>query len=333
MKTPKIKIFVDAHCFDTEYQGTRTFLKGIYNILAQKGDVHIYLGALDIDNLKTHFPRSENISYLQYKNNFRLFRLAVDIPSLISKNHIDYAHFQYITPFQKRSKQIVTIHDILFAEYPEAFPLLYRLQRRYLFQRSCRASDIVTTVSGYSKMSIEKHFNIYGKSVHLIPNGVGSSFFEPFQKKLAKEFIYRKYGFTKMLLCVSRIEPRKNHILLLRSFLDLKLYDKGYHLIIIGHQSIQVPAFTAILNALDEKIRNYISIIKQVNDQDLLQFYRAAELFVYPSGAEGFGIPPLEAAATGAPVICSNATAMRDFTFFEKDHVDPLDTERLNSRI
>jgi glycosyltransferase involved in cell wall biosynthesis len=60
-----------------------------------------------------------------------------------------------------------------------------------------------------------------------------------------------------------------------------------------------------------------------IDDTDLLEFYRAAEVFVYPSMAEGFGIPPLEAAAVKIPVLCSNTSAMSDFVFFGEYHFDP----------
>ena len=62
---------------------------------------------------------------------------------------------------------------------------------------------------------------------------------------------------------------------------------------------------------------------QHADDSDLLQFYRAATVFVYPSKAEGFGIPPLEAAAAKIPVLCSNSSAMSDFTFFGDNHFDP----------
>jgi len=64
---------------------------------------------------------------------------------------------------------------------------------------------------------------------------------------------------------------------------------------------------------------------KDIDDGDLLQIYRAATLFVYPSKAEGFGIPPLEAAALQIPVLCSNTSAMKDFAFFGPCHFDPYD--------
>lgn len=329
----RTRIFVDAHCFDTEYQGTRTFIKGIYSFLAQKQNVHLFLGSFDNDNLKKAFPVSSNVTFVQYKSKSTFLRLAIEIPFTVRKYKIHYVHCQYITPFIKNCKHIVTIHDVLFEEYPKEFPAGYRLIRKFLFKRSARKADIVTTVSGYSKKSIQKHFGISSEKIHIIANGIDKSFFQTHDKNEAKEYITEKYGIGKFVLLVSRFEPRKNHHLLLKAFLGLKLYEKSYHLVLPGHQSIKSPVFTNLLASLDEQIRNYIFISEKITDEDLLQFYRAAEVFVYPSIAEGFGIPPLEAAATGIPVICSNTTAMNDYHFFGSDHIDPFDYDTLKGRL
>lgn len=70
-----------------------------------------------------------------------------------------------------------------------------------------------------------------------------------------------------------------------------------------------------------------------VDDADLLEFYRAAQAFVYPSRAEGFGIPPLEAAALRIPVICSNTSGMEQFGFFGEYHIDPYDLDLLKTKL
>jgi len=129
----------------------------------------------------------------------------------------------------------------------------------------------------------------------------------------------------RFLLYVSRIEPRKNHRLILQAWLDLKLYEQGIHLVFLGHETIPVPSLGRMLDSLPASIRKFIYINSEVEDGDLLEMYRAAALFVYPSRAEGFGIPPLEAAAMRVPVLCSNTSAMKDFSFFGNNHFDPCD--------
>jgi glycosyltransferase involved in cell wall biosynthesis len=101
---------------------------------------------------------------------------------------------------------------------------------------------------------------------------------------------------------------------------------------LIGHQSIPSPDFDALLAQLSFEIRSYIFISNAVTEDELLLFYRAALLFVYPSKAEGFGIPPLEAAASPTPVVCSNGSAMQEFDFFGPGHIDPEDYDDMQDR-
>lgn len=325
MKTQvTIKIFVDAHVFDGKYQGSRTFIKEIYNILAAKEDVQLYLGAYDTGNLQQYFAGNENIHFVRYRSRSAFIRLIYDIPSIIKKHGIQYAHFQYIIPPLKNCRFIVTTHDLVFNESPQDFPLLYRLFKNFLFKRSAKKADILTTVSSYSKRSIQKFFKLAAQKIHVIPNGVSNLFFADYDKENAKQYIKSKFGIEKIILLVSRLEPRKNHMLLLQAFAELKLYEQGHYLVFLGwHENIKNKAFDTMMKNLPEACKSYIFMQNTINDNDLLQFYRAAQVFVYPSRAEGFGIPPLEAAAVKIPVLCSNISAMSDFDFFGAFHFDP----------
>lgn len=329
-----IRLFVDAHVFDQEFQGTRTFIREIYTRLAGKKGLLLYLAAYDTENLEKVFPQSDGVRYIKFRSKSSLIRLSYEIPALLKRHAIDYAHFQYICPPVKRCKYIVTLHDVIFSEYPDEFSLLYRMGKKMLFKRSAGMSDIITTVSEYSKRSIRKFLDVDpGIPIHVVPNGVGPEFFEPYDKQQSKDRLLEKYGLGKFILYVSRIEPRKNHVFLLKAYLQEELYKKGYSLVLLGHQSIKIPAFDKLLQELPDHIRKYIFLDSRIGDKDLLDFYKAAELFVYPSRAEGFGIPPLEAAALRIPVICSNTSAMEEYAFFGDYHIDPFDLGLLAAKL
>jgi len=328
-----IRLLVDAHVFDGEFQGTRTFIEGIYNIIAHKKNVELYLAANDIPNLKLHFPTAKNIHYVELKSDSSVRRLVYEFPSIIRKYEIEYAHFQYIPPPIKLCKYIVTTHDVIFNEYPEEFSTAYRTIKNFLYKKGAQRADIITTVSEYSKKSIEKYLDIESDKIHVIPNGVSPQYLLTYNKFQAKQYIRTKFGFDKYILFVSRIEPRKNHILLLNAFLDLELHLKGYRLVFLGNKTLKTSPFESALEELSPDLRRFIFLSSEVNNKDLLGFYRAADLFVYPSKAEGFGIPPLEAAALGIPVICSNTSAMSDFSFFGENHIDPNDYDAFRKRI
>ena len=254
----------------------------------------------------------------------------IDIPKLIQQNKIDYAHFQYIVPPIKKCKYIVTIHDVLFLDYPIYFPLLYRIKNKVLFKYSAKKSEYVLTVSEYSKEKIEKHFNI--SNVKIIPNAIDSVFFEKFEKKKEIQIVKTKFNLENYFLFVSRWEPRKNHHNLLKTYVENK-YFKKYKLVFVGDDAINNKAYNEYYRLLDDEIKANIIRLKKINYSDLIHLVRAASLSVYPSFAEGFGIPPLESIASCVPTICSNTTAMSDFDFIGDCLFDPSSPIDMNNKI
>lgn len=328
----KPNIFVDGRVFDTEFQGTRTYIENIYSIIDKIGDFNIYLASENPQYTSSFFPRSNNICFIKYKSQSKLSRVLIEIPSLVAQYKIEAAHFQYIVPPVRNTIQVVTIHDILFKDFPAEFNLKYRWGKGTLFYFSAKRADLVTTVSDYSKRAIQRHFHIPENDIHVVPNGVSPSYFLSYEKKESKQVVLNKYGVSNFLLYVSRIEPRKNQLAVLEAYLDLKLYNKDKKLVFIGKKSIPVPQIDAILASLNSEIKKQIYFFENISNSDLMLFYKSADLFIYPSKAEGFGIPPLEAAALEVPTICSQSTAMADFAFFGENHINP-DKETIKSAI
>jgi glycosyltransferase involved in cell wall biosynthesis len=337
MAAKKIKLFVDAHVFDKEYQGAQTFIRELYTqLLANHPDLEIYFGAYDTVNISKIFPGVPKANILPYKKRgIGLLRYLFDIPAYTKKHRFDFAHFQYIAPRNSPGcKYVVTLHDILFNDFRQDFSFLYRISRNLLFGSSIKRAHIKTTVSAYSKQRICSYYNIPEADVHIIQNGVNDALMQ-FQssKQEAIEVVEQNFGVKNFILYTSRVEPRKNQLLLLKSYLKLELYKRGIALVFIGKDSINISALTKLINNLSGEQKQLFYWIKQVSQSNLAAFYRACKLFVYPSKAEGFGIPPLEAAICGAPVLCSSATAMQDFTFFEPYRFDSADENDFEQKL
>jgi glycosyltransferase involved in cell wall biosynthesis len=329
-----MRILVDAHVFDEAHQGTRTYIKGIYSelIALHPANIKIFFCATNTANLENEFGKHDHVEYIRLKSSNKFIRLAVEFPALIFRHKIDFAHFQYISPLIKLCREIVTIHDVLFLDFPEFFPLKYRTSKSFLFKRSSKRADLIFTVSEYSKQALNRHFKLPLQKIQLTPNAVSAAFFA--QKNLpAIATLKTKYKLRKYLLYVSRIEPRKNQILLLRVFHELGLHTKGYDLVFIGRTDIEAREFTDYLEQLEPEERSHIAVLENIGSEELNLFYSGCELFVYPSLAEGFGIPPLEAAASGCDVLCANTTAMMDFDFFGAALFNPHDPEELKTKI
>lgn len=316
----KIKLLVDAHVFDDSYQGTTTYLKGLYSALAKDDAFEITLAAHNIEHLKTVFTNPA-FKFHRLTAGSKYKRLASELPALIRVKRFDFAHFQYITPLLHKCCYINTIHDLLFLDFPDYFPFSYRFTKKYIFKMSARKSDIICTVSEYSRQALVKHFGISHNKITVTPNAVDL----PVTTAVD---IRAKHQLDKYILFVSRMEPRKNHYGMLKVFVELELYRQGYKLVFVGRTNdVGADVYHTYLAGLSPEIKNAVKHIENISYDELAGFYKYASLFVYPSLAEGFGIPPLEAALMNCKVLCSDKTAMADFTFFGNYLFNPEDME------
>jgi glycosyltransferase involved in cell wall biosynthesis len=333
LSNKQVSILLDAHVFDYEFQGSRTYLKELYKLLLSNSNYTFIFASQNISILKQEFGELPNLKYvkLQSKNSF--IRLLLEYPLIIYRYKPNFAHFQYICPPIKLCKYILTTHDLLYFDYPAYFPAKDILLKKTLFRISLKLSDIITTVSTYSKESIIYHCKINSDRIGITPNGVSSIFFEEYVKSDSVFYIKNKFNVSKYILYVSRIEPRKQQTSILSVFLNNELYKRGYNLVFIGKRSIEDRELNNLISSIEPEILNHIFFFDKISENDLVYFYRAADLFVYPSIAEGFGIPPLEAGAARIPVVCSSLTAMSEFDFFEENHVSADNYEILQNAV
>ncbi|WP_291089876.1 MULTISPECIES: glycosyltransferase family 4 protein [unclassified Empedobacter] len=328
-----MKIFVDGYLLNREYQGTRTYITELYKALSVLDkSIKITYGIDDLtDELKNEFRDFPTMGFYVFKEKNKWKRMFTEYAEL-SRNY-DYMHFQYIIPFRKanqKCKYINTIHDVLFLDFKKDFPFFYRLSRRILFGWSAKKCDLLLTVSEYSKKRISTHFNLNLEDIYTTPNGVNEKFLKNYNKSQVQKIIEDKYKIKKYILYVSRIEPRKNQLQLLKLFVNTKKVNQEYQLVFVGKKSLEADEFSTYFNSLDHSIKNKIKYFEQIENEFLVDIYKAADFFVYPSLCEGFGIPPLEAGAAEIPVLCNNATALSDFGMFKTYLID-FNTEKLSS--
>ncbi len=321
-------VFIDCYVFEGEFQGTRTFIKEVYTKLFYLESLKVsyqrnryYLVCYESENLKDEFINYDFLVFIKPKFKNRIIRLLFEYPIIILKNKINLAHFQYIVPPIKFCKYVNTIHDILFCDNPSFFPLKYRIKNYILFYISFLLSDVITSVSRNSVESIERNFKSK-KVVYLTPNGVNENYFKYSSIVTSEEFLFAN-NLRNYLLFVSRFEPRKNHLNLLMAYVE-GLHYHDYDLVYIGSKTLDCSDFYDYFNSLDEEVKSHVRILHDgVTNSLLMEYYFHCSSFIYPSLLEGFGIPPLEASAMGKHVICSNTTAMEDFSFYSETHIFP----------
>lgn len=334
MSKKKIRLLIDARVLEGEAQGSATYLRELYRAFMHAyGDQYeLFFAAENEQAIRDQFPKQYSFGFIPLHTGSRMRLYGQVFPKLIKEWKIDWAHFQYMVPFFKKCGHIVTTHDVLFLDFPQQFPWTYRTSRRILFKLAFWNSDIKVTVSDYSKRAISQHFGVRSEEIVVTPNAVRAQYFAEHDKDKVRQELETKHGIKDFVLFVSRLEQRKNHRLLLDAFEKLDLY-KDYQLVFVGNNSLDDVALQELVEEALRKYSGRFHWFRQVDEALLMQLYRGAKTFVYPSLAEGFGIPPLEAAACLVPILCASNTAMTDFTFFGDNLFDAAQTEQFYGKL
>ncbi len=229
------------------------------------------------------------------------------------QQQIDLFHFPYFDPFfltlpfKKLGKTIITIHDLTPIIFPELFPIGIKGRVKYSIQKQVsKRADAIITDSESSKKDIIKLLSIKDNKVFSIPLAAGEHFKKFTVSHAQKENVLKKYNIPeKFALYVGDATPNKN----LPSLIDaVRIADVP--LVIVGGAIAKEdidrkhPWNKDIVYAQQAAFKNKkIKIVGFVSDDDLVFLYNIATVFVFPSLYEGFGLPILEAAACGCPVI------------------------------
>jgi glycosyltransferase involved in cell wall biosynthesis len=216
--------------------------------------------------------------------------------------------------------QVITIHDLGFYTHPEWYSFKFKAFYNFLIPKIIRNSKQIITVSEFSKKEITKHFAVRQDKVEVVYNAVSSSFFSTPSLPTRDQKDY--------LLAVSSLDPRKNFRHLIKAFNAIS--GNAVELYIVGSES-KTFADPEIKSLIVQNPR--IKLLGYVTDEQLVQLYQHAKLFIYPSLYEGFGIPPLEAMACGCPTIVSDLDVMKEIFADACHFIDPHDLADLTNSI
>lgn len=206
-------------------------------------------------------------------------------------------------------KRLTTIHDLFHLAYPRLLNRLERFYAGFLIKQAAYRSDQIITDSHFSKSELCKYTNIVADRIEVIPLAVDLERFSP---KKENDQILEKFNIKKkFLLYVGNLKVHKNIQALLLAF-DL-LDKQGFSeidLICVGNSKDMKRLNGSCVKETLHHVKHRIHFVGNVSDEELVSFYRTAELMIFPSLYEGFGLPPLEAMACGCPTICSYAASL-----------------------
>ena len=259
----------------------------------------------------------------------RMVWLQTLAPQALRRVHADVAHFTNgMMPLVSPVPTVVTIHDTSLTLYPRYHPPRRVLLNRPLVNLAARRADAVITVSQSAKRDIVQVYDVDPERVHVIHEAAAPSFY-PIRDRSELQRVRRRYGLhDRIILYVGTIEPRKNLPLLIDAFARLRRSgDLNHQLVCVGPYGWLSRGIEACIER--SGVADSIKLTGYVPFSDLPALYSSAEIFVFPSVYEGFGLPVVEAMACGVPVITGRTAALAEVAGGAIEHVERLDAELL----
>ena len=227
----------------------------------------------------------------------------------------------FIVPFLTHVPLVTTIHDLNHVVLSENYSIFHRLYYSVLLARKIKSSKAVITVSSFSQQEIVNFFQTNREHVKVIHNGIGENFQKPPEKNDASlQKTLQKYELpAHYILSIGNKKPHKNIARLVEAWCKSK----------ITLPLVLLSDFDASLLGIAEKYhkKHNLHFLRFVPNEALPAIYAGAKLFVYPSIYEGFGFPPLEAAACGVPVVVSNCSSLPEVMKDCALYIDPSNTD------
>lgn len=277
-------------------------------------------------NCQTIYPTSS--FYKKHTTLWRSFGIKKDIAPLNLDIYHGLSHEIPMGIEKLPMKTVVTMHDLIFLQYPHLYPAIDRELYKQKYFRSCRMADKIIAISKQTKQDIMQYIGIDEQKIEVIYQGchpIFSTKAEAAQQALVRE----KYHLPEhFLLNVGAIEARKNQRLIIQSIEHGKI---DLPLVILGRPTEYLQELKTYIahHALEQKVW-FLTDVPMV---DLPVVYQMATLFVYPSIFEGFGIPIVEAMTSGVPVITSCGSCMEETGGDAACYVSPNEEEQLTFAI
>jgi len=319
------KLAVNALIMDDRKAGIGNYafqlFKAMENIpIDFQVDVHIQ------EHMEKYFTGKPNLRFISHRDfkssRERIMYEQLRMPHIYNKEGYKLVHFvDYLSPLLPiKARRLFTFHDLAYFKLPQSFTLGSRLIKQFFTGWGVRRASGVICVSHNTRKDLLEKYPFLDKDIvnviHLA--GETSPGIEDKQSTGNKDEqtvnddqnILKKYGiYSRFILAVGTLEPRKNYEVLVEAYKELvSRSDISHKLVICGKKGWK---YDGILDKLNHpSLKERVIITGYVAQELLPVFYRQADLFVYPSLYEGFGLPPLEALSHGVPVITSNVASL-----------------------
>ena len=335
-----MRIAIDYTAAIRQKAGIGNYVRRLVDALLAQDSVNSYtLLTSGRPTRERPFPQADNVRgrsiYIPDRYlNIIWYRWRLPLYTTYFSGQVDIYHGPdfALPPTGKTLRKVVTVHDLAFLEHPEyAVPSLAATLGK-VGPEAVAAADVVCTVSEEVNRTLIKHFHTPREKLTVIPNGV-SPYFRRIIDPILLQATHHKFGLKHpLVLGVGTLEPRKNHIGLIKAFYQAQKKKKGPAMLALAGGKGWLYEETQ--NLVEElKLTKKVRFLGRVTDLELVTLYNMADVFAFPSFAEGFGVPPLEAMACGTPVITSNISSLPEVVGDAGLLIDPHNTGELSAAI
>lgn len=272
--------------------------------------------------------KPENVWWKMLKPAWRRYRIC----KIIDQKRIDIFHglsHELPVGIEKTDvKSIVTIHDLIFIRYPE----YYRAADRHIYflkiKHACTMADRIHAISQQTKNDIVEFLEIPERKIEVIYQSCNPLFYQQFSEE-EKATTRKKYNLPgRFLLSVGTVERRKNLLNILKAMVKCKI---DIPLVVAGRRTSYTLEVEDFILKNEGKLN--VFFLSGASDKELATLYQSAEMLVYPSMFEGFGLPVIEAQASGCPVVTSRSGSMPEAGGDGAVYVNPVNEEEIGNAI
>ena len=302
-----MRFAVDAHAIGRHLTGNEVYIRSLLNGFAALDRESEFITYLSMDDAEAWVPSRFPVRRIA-GNPF--LRLGCDFALKLRRDRPELLHVQYTAPLACAVPVVVSVHDVSFLERPDYFPFSRALQLRLTVKHTIGRAARILTGSEFSRDAIARAYNLDPDRIAVVPNAAADGYHQVRREAALAQVVERFEITAPFVLSVGDLQPRKNHAGLIEAFARLIHANPHFphHLVLAGKEAWFARR---VLDAAKHSgVADRIRFLGFVSDDDLLHLYNACELFCFPSFYEGFGLPVLEAMACGAPVACSNTSAM-----------------------
>lgn len=314
----------------------------LQHVINNDAENHYYLfyNAFSNTHIKTILPKfkKNNVTLCKFSYPNKVFNLLlllkiIKLDTLINKKYstqLDMFWFPNISfiSIQKKCKYFLTIHDLSFKINPQWYSIKRRIWHWVLqVKKQIQRAHHVFTVSDSTKLDIQNIYNIPENKITTTHLGVSKK-----KQKYNQKFIQKlkiKYSLPeKFILSLCTLEPRKNLESLIEAFNHIT---NDHDLVLVGNNGWKNKKLFKQIKKSPKQ--NKIHIIGYVSDNEKIALYSLADLFVFPSFFEGFGLPPLESLQNNTPVITSNVSSLPEVMQSQAIYCNPYNVNSLITMI